>query len=96
MKKFTASDTQQLETLLDEGGLTIIHIHLEAGVKVSRHHTPESAVIIIYKGKVLFSSDEETVEIVPGKVIALAPNEWHHLESVEESDIMVVKSILKK
>ncbi len=53
-------------------------------------------MIIIYKGKVLFSSDEETVEIVPGKVIALAPNEWHHLESVEESDIMVVKSILKK
>ncbi|WP_051331134.1 cupin domain-containing protein [Aneurinibacillus terranovensis] len=69
----------------------VMNLQIKAGEKVARHHTPCDAIVVIIKGKVLFTGGDEQVDVKPGMFLHLDPGEEHELEGVEDASLLVVK-----
>lgn len=93
MKKISANFLDgKFEHLVDEENLQITHLQIKKGEEVPSHKSDKSVVVVIYKGKVDFTGENETQTIVPSDIIVMKPNEMHALRALEDSDLMVIKA----
>ena len=92
MKVYQASEAKQMfEHLIKDEKLNVVNIRLNAGESIGKHKAPQHVVVVIVKGKVLFSDETFGEEIYPGKIIYMQPNEIHELSALEDSELMVIK-----
>lgn len=87
-------DAKTHEQLVKTECQEITHLVVKAGQEIPKHAHPWHVVVVIYKGKVNFSNESKSEELIPGKIITLEPNETHGLVAVEDSALMVIKSKL--
>ena len=93
MKKISANTIDgKFEHLVDEENLQVTHLQIKRGDEIPSHKSDKSVVVVIYKGRVNFEGENESVTIVPGDIITMKPSEMHALEAIEDSDLMVIKA----
>lgn len=92
----TTPDVDLAENIVETPHQTVTHLVIPAGKAVPKHHVPEDVVVVPIKGRVVFEDvSNETAQILaPGDIVKLAPNEWHALEAVTDTEVMVIKSQL--
>ncbi|MBQ9057673.1 MAG: hypothetical protein IJ125_00650 [Atopobiaceae bacterium] len=85
-----------VERILKEPQLTVTHLVLRAGEVMHEHLAPSDALVIPFKGKLMFFGEagSNAQEIQPGMIVRLTEGEAHALEALEDSELMVVKMIL--
>lgn len=93
MKKISANTIDgKFEHLVDEENLQVTHLQIKRGDQIPSHKSDKSVVVVIYKGRVNFEGENESVTIVPGDIITMKPSEMHALKALEDSDLMVIKA----
>lgn len=92
----TTPDVDLAENIVETPHQTVTHLVIPAGKAVPKHHVPEDVVVVPIKGRVVFEdvSNETAQTLAPGDIVKLAPNEWHTLEAVTDTEVMVIKSQL--
>lgn len=70
-------------------------MHLTKDRVQKSHANPWTVIVVIYEGKVEFTSETGTEIIEPGDIIEMQPNEEHSLKGLEDSHLMVIKSDLE-
>lgn len=92
----TTPDIDLAENIVETHHQTVTHLVIPAGETVPKHHVPEDVVVVPIKGRVVFEdvSNGTAQTFVPGDIVKLAPNEWHALEAVTDTEVMVIKSQL--
>ena len=92
----TTPDVDLAENIVETPHETVTHLVIPVGETVPKHHVPEDVVVVPIKGRVVFEnvSNGTAQTLVPGDVVKLAPNEWHALEAVTDTEVMVIKSQL--
>ena len=92
----TTPDVDLAENIVETPRQTVTHLVIPAGKAVPKHHVPEDVVVVPIKGRVVFEdvSNGTAQALVPGDIVKLAPNEWHALEAVTDTEVMVIKSQL--
>lgn len=97
MKKISANILDgKFEHLIDEENLQVTHLQIKKGEEVPSHKSDKNVVVVIYKGRVNFSGENDKEIIVPGDIINMEPGEIHALEALEDSDLMVIKAGLSR
>lgn len=95
MKKISANILDgKFEHLVDENNLQITHLQIKSGEEIPSHKSDKSVIVVIYKGKVDFSGENNKEIIIPGDIIVMNPNEIHSLKAIEDSDLMVIKAAI--
>ena len=95
MKKISANILDgKFEHLVDENNLQITHLKIKSGEEIPSHKSDKSVIVVIYKGKVDFSGENNKEIIIPGDIIVMNPNEIHSLRAIEDSDLMVIKAAI--
>lgn len=95
MKKISANILDgKFEHLVDENNLQITHLQIKSGEEIPSHKSDKSVIVVIYKGKVDFSGENNKEIIIPGDIIVMNPNEIHSLRAIEDSDLMVIKAAI--
>lgn len=90
-KQIGEEKNKQVDKLLSEPNVDVMNIQLKAGEEIPTHHADRDVVVIVRKGKVSFTIEEETVELTNGNILHMTPLENHSLVSVEDADIVVLK-----
>jgi quercetin dioxygenase-like cupin family protein len=89
--KFIAMDETQKGKVMDWEDGAVVHLKLDKGQKIPPHHTNHTTLVVIRKGHVLFTVEENTKQLIPGTLLLMEPNEEHSLEALEDSSIFVIK-----
>lgn len=90
----TTPNVDLAENIVETPRQTVTHLVIPAGKAVPKYHVPEDVVVVPIKGRVEDVSNGTAQTLVPGDVVKLAPNEWHALEAVTDTEVMVIKSQL--
>lgn len=92
------SEIDHVENLIEHPNQVVSHVVLKKGAEVPLHKGPEkfSGIAVVFKGKVLFSDGTRDVEVTPGMIVQISPGDMHALRALEDSEIIVVKSVLAK
>lgn len=75
--------------LLDDPVMRAVLLCLKAGQGLPEQPTGGLVTIYSVEGRVLFWEGQESVELVPGKLIRLTPGRRHRLEAKEDSKLLV-------
>lgn len=95
MKKLSANVLDgKFENLIDEDKLQVTHLQIKSGEEIRRHKSDKTVIVVIYKGKVDFTGEDEKAIILPGDIIRMDPNEVHSLKAIEDSDLLVIKAAI--
>lgn len=89
------SHPKQIDKLLGRPNLDVMNIQLKAGEEIPTHHAPCDVLVIVRKGRVSFTVEEETMELTNGVVLSMEPYENHSLQAIEDADLIVVKMKLE-
>ncbi len=77
--------------VLSGANYEIMNIQLKKGEKIPTHHADCDVLIIVRSGTVLFTVEEEKVELSSENILQMNPFEKHSLESLEDADLLVLK-----
>lgn len=75
--------------LLDDPVMRVVLVSLRAGQDLPEHTANGLVTVYSVGGRVLFYEGEHCCEMVPGKLIRLAPGRPHRLEAKEDSQLLV-------
>ena len=75
--------------LLDDPVMRVVLVSLREGQGLPEHTANGLVTVYSVEGRVLFYEAEECCELVPGKLIRLAPGRPHRLEARADSRILV-------
>lgn len=78
--------------------IRIISIGLKKGIVLKEHKTPslkqniilKNVVLIVVKGKVLYTSDTKNIEINTFEKLEIPINELHSVEGIEDSILLLI------
>ena len=92
----TTPNVELAENIVETPAQTVTHLVIPAGKAVPKHHVPDDVVVVPIKGQVVFEdvANGDSQTLVPGDIVKLAPNEWHALTAVTDTEVMVIKSQL--
>ncbi|MTT31350.1 hypothetical protein GMB86_04870 [Terrilactibacillus sp. BCM23-1] len=98
MELLTCQFQQQMkERLFHDPSQTIVHLSLAKNQEVPEHHGGNALVTVIpVKGEIVFSTQEQSETLVPGKLVRLNAREPHSLKALQESEVIVVKIPVSK
>lgn len=95
MKKISANILDgKFEHLVDEDKLQVTHLQIKSGEEIPSHKSDKTVIVVIYRGKVDFSGENNKEIISRGDIIKMDPNEIHSLKAIEDSDLMVIKAAI--
>jgi quercetin dioxygenase-like cupin family protein len=77
------------ETLVKEPGLRLVLIALKDGGRLREHRTHTSITVQAVEGMVRFAAGARTIELTPGRVLAVDADLPHHLEAVGDSAVLL-------
>src|SRR5215467_12265922 len=75
--------------LVDDPVMRVVLVSLRAGQRWPKHAAPGLVIVCSVGGRVQFYEGEECCEMLPGKLIRLAPGRPHRLEAKEDSRLLV-------
>lgn len=70
---------------------TMMNIQLKTGEIIPEHDSPREVLIIVKKGSVTFTVENEEVVVTPENTLHMAPFEKHSLRATEDSDVIVMQ-----
>lgn len=71
--------------MIHSGRMTVARIYLAKGAVVPRHSHENEQITNLETGRLRFQFDDRDVIIEAGQSVAIAPNEAHLVEALEES-----------
>lgn len=85
------------ENIVETPSQTVTHLVIPAGKAVPKHHVDYDVIVVPVKGKVIFGDvdNNHRETLVPGDIVKMTPGEWHDLQAVEDTEVMVIKSHLR-
>ncbi|MFC6180978.1 cupin domain-containing protein [Lactiplantibacillus daowaiensis] len=89
------TDIKLFENLIETPSQVVTHLVLAAGEATPAHFVNYDVIVVPIKGQLTFATTEQTATIYPGKIVQLRPNETHQLTAQVDSELMVIKSVLK-
>lgn len=85
----TALGGAKTTTLVKTADLELIRLVLPAGKEIPSHKAPGEITVQCLEGRVLFTADDKTQELVAGQLLYLSANEPHSVKSVEDCSLLV-------
>jgi quercetin dioxygenase-like cupin family protein len=76
-------------TLLKGKDLRIVLIVMQAGTVIQAHQTDSPINVQVLEGRLLFSTDSQSVALGQGQMLALQPEIRHGVEACEESAFLL-------
>lgn len=88
---FADFDDQEVarRILMEDPVMRVVLVSLRAGQSLPEHAANGLVTVYSVAGRVLFYEGEQCCEMVPGKLIRLAPGRPHRLEAAEDSRLLV-------
>ncbi|GGA34564.1 cupin domain-containing protein [Psychrobacillus lasiicapitis] len=69
----------------------VLNIQLRKGEEIKEHDAKEDVLIVVRKGKVLFTVKGVEQLVTTGHILHINPLEIHALKAVEDADVIVIK-----
>lgn len=85
----TALVSAKTTTLVKTADLELIRLVLPAGKEIPSHKAPGEITVQCLEGRVLFTADDKTQELVAGQLLYLSANEPHSVKAVEDCSLLV-------
>ena len=82
------------EQLFTSAEQEVSRVVLKAGDGLARHQVNKTVVVVPIRGKIHFFGEDHDAILTPGSIVRMLPNEPHHLDAIEDSEFMVIKSAL--
>jgi quercetin dioxygenase-like cupin family protein len=76
-------------TLVKTADLELVRLVLPAGKEIPSHKAPGEITVQCLEGRVLFTADDKTLELVAGQLLYLSANEPHSVKAVEDCSLLV-------
>jgi quercetin dioxygenase-like cupin family protein len=92
----TAFANSKTTTLVKSDDLELIRLVLPAGKEIPMHQAPGEITVQCLEGRISFSAESKTQELVPGQLLYLRTGEPHALKAVEDSSVLVTILLSKK
>jgi quercetin dioxygenase-like cupin family protein len=78
-------------TLMKSAGLELIRLVIPAGKEIPPHRAPGEITVQCIEGHVAFEHDGHAVELHPGDLLHLCPQETHSLKGISDSSVLVTR-----
>lgn len=82
---------KHIEKVLSFNNTNVVNMQLQIGQTVAEHEVDADVLIIVKRGKVIFTVDGRDVEVSQHNMLHMAPGEKHSLRAEEVSDFMVLQ-----
>lgn len=82
---------KKIGRLLPTEKVDVLNIQLRAGEKVGEHNAPNTVVIVVRKGEVIFNVAGVDHHLTNDDVLVFEPLENHSLEAITDVEIVVLK-----
>lgn len=69
----------------------VVNIQLRIGEEIKEHNADANVLIVIRRGKVIFTVEGVEQVVTTNNILHMNPLEKHALKAVEDSDIVVIK-----
>lgn len=69
----------------------VMNIQLRTGEEIKEHNVKEYVLIVVKKGKVLFTVEGVVKLVTTGRILHMNPLEKHALTAVEDAEVIIVK-----
>lgn len=80
------------EILFTDPSVTLVHLSLKAGQEIKRHHGgPARVTVIPVKGELIFSTDDQSIRLVPGTFVHLDAGEAHGVKANRNSEVIIFR-----
>ena len=76
-------------TLVKEGGMSVVLIHLHAGGTMGEHSAPGAATVQVLDGNVRVEIGDDSLEAGSGRPIAFNSGVRHSVEALEDSTLLL-------
>jgi quercetin dioxygenase-like cupin family protein len=78
-------------TLMKSAGLELIRLVIPAGKEIPPHRAPGEITVQCVEGHVAFNHDGKAIELHPGEMLHLCPQEAHSLKGIKDSAVLVTR-----
>ena len=78
-------------TLMKSDGLELIRLAIPAGKEIPPHRARGEITVQCLEGLVAFEHDGHWLELRPGDLLHLCPQETHALKGIEDSSVLVTR-----
>ncbi len=76
-------------TLVKQGGLSVVLMHLHAGATLAEHSAPGTTTLQVVNGHVRVQVGDETLDVPAGRLIAFDGRVRHGVEAIEDSTLLL-------
>lgn len=83
---------KHIEKVLSFNNINVVNMQLQIGQTVAEHEVDADVLIIVKRGKVIFTVEGREVEVSQHNLLHMAPGERHSLRAEEVSDFIVLQS----
>lgn len=91
----TALANSKTTTLVKSDHLELIRLVLPAGKEIPMHQAHGEITVQCLEGRISFTAESKTQELMPGQLLYLRTGEPHALKAIEDSSVLVT-ILLKK
>lgn len=91
IQSLVGEKNKHIEKIFSQSNFDVMNIQLKKGEEVPTHNANCDVLIIVRRGIVAFTVEEETVELTNENILYMTPLENHSLKSVEDADVIVLK-----
>lgn len=92
----TAVADSRTATLVKTEDLELIRLVLPAGKEIPTHQAPGEITVQCLDGRIAFTAESRTQELLPGQLIYLQTGEPHGLRAIEDSSVLVTILLSRK
>ena len=82
---------KHIEKVLSFNNTNVVNMQLQIGQTLAEHEVDADVLIIVKRGKVIFTVNGRDVEVSQHNMLHMAPGEKHSLRAEEVSDFMVLQ-----
>jgi quercetin dioxygenase-like cupin family protein len=76
-------------TLVKQGGLSVVVMHLHSGGSLAEHAAPGAATVQVLDGHVRVQIGDTTLDVPAGRLIAFDSKVKHDVEAIEDSTLLL-------
>jgi len=92
----TALANSKTTTLVKSDDLELIRLVLPAGKEIPMHQAHGEITVQCLEGRISFTAESITQELMPGQLLYLRTGEPHALKAIENSSVLVTILLGKK
>ncbi len=76
-------------TLVKEGGLSVVLVHLHSGATIQEHTVPGVATVQVLDGHVHVRVGDDPLDAPAGRLLAFKSGSRHSVEAIEDSTLLL-------